>query len=254
MSRRNLLIGAVMILGIIGARAVKGCQARGADHPGSSTSSPPRSPAVSSATRMRGDVTPIPMESDPSPAGVLRLQGLVLGSDGHPAEGAVVSLGTTPPRTARSDKGGSFAFDKLAPGPYRLEARSGGAVGGPVTIQLGEHSRQVTLRLSPAAAVEATAVDARTHAVVSGAALELRGDDVLTAATGPDGKARFEGIRSGKYVVKASAPGHSPVLQSLTVADASLVERVTLELGNGAAASGESGSTSRARECRRAPT
>ena len=239
MSRRNLLIGAALILAIIGARVVKSCQARGPEHSASSTPSPPRAPAGSSLTRMRADVAPIPVESDPSPAGALRLQGLVLRSDGAPAAGAVVSLGTTPPRTARADQRGSFGFDKLAPGPYRLEARGGSTVGGPITIQLSERTGQVTLRLKPAAAVEATTVDAHTHQVVAGAGLELRGDGVLTAATGPDGKAKFEGIRPGKYVVKASAPGHSPVLQSLTVADASVVERVTLELGNGAAASGE---------------
>jgi protocatechuate 3,4-dioxygenase beta subunit len=240
MSRRTLLIGALLIFAILGARVVKGCQARDPERTGASAApASPRSVAGGNVARLRADVAPIPVEADPSPAGALRLRGLVLGVDERPAEGAVVSLGTTPPRTARTDRAGSFAFDKLAPGPYRLAARGGGAVGGPLTLQLNERSGPVTLRLKSAAAVEATAIDARSRKAVSGAALELRGDDVQTATTGPDGKLRFEGVRPGKYVVKASAPEHSPVLRSLTVADASAVERVTLELGSGASASGE---------------
>lgn len=239
MKRRNLLIGAAVVFAVGGARLVRGWRVDGPEHPGSPTPSPPRPQAPGTLARMRADVAPIRLEADPSPAGALHLQGLVLGSDDAPAGEAVVSLGTTPPRITRTDKAGSFDFDKLVAGPYRLEARGRGTAGGPVAVHLDERSGPVTLRLRPAASVEATAVDARTHKALSAAVLELRGDEVLSAPADESGTARFEGIRPGKYVVKASAHGHSPVLHALSVADASVLERVTLELGSGAAASGE---------------
>ncbi|MEO7735560.1 MAG: carboxypeptidase-like regulatory domain-containing protein, partial [Kofleriaceae bacterium] len=203
MNKRNLWIGAVVIVAVSGARVVKGYRAHEPEPGGSSTSSP-SNPAGGTLARMRADVAPIPLESDPSPAGALLLQGLVLGSDDLPAEGAVVSLATTPPRTARTDKGGSFEFDRLVTGPYRLEARGRGAAGGPITVQLDDSSGPVTLHLRPAASVEVAAVDARSHQALAGALVELRGDDVLSAPADRGGKATFEGIRPGKYVVKAS--------------------------------------------------
>src|SRR4029078_9754347 len=73
-----------------------------------------------------------PVSQDNDPVGDLRLEGQVLGPDDQPVAGAVVALGSVPPRTAKSEKDGSFEFDKLVGRTYALTARSGDMVGGPV--------------------------------------------------------------------------------------------------------------------------
>src|SRR5688500_14525767 len=52
--------------------------------------------------------SPVAMDNDP--AGDLRLEGQVLGPDDEPVGGALVVLGSVPPRTATSEKDGSFEF------------------------------------------------------------------------------------------------------------------------------------------------
>src|SRR5262245_13991325 len=54
-----------------------------------------------------------PVAEDNDPVGDLRLEGQVLGPDDQPVAGALVALGSVPPRTATSEKDGSFEFDKL---------------------------------------------------------------------------------------------------------------------------------------------
>ncbi|HVE86988.1 MAG TPA: carboxypeptidase-like regulatory domain-containing protein, partial [Myxococcales bacterium] len=235
--KRYLLLGGALVLVVIGARMVKGMQE---SSPGTPAPPPASRPlAGGNAARVNADLSPIPIVADPLAAGTYRLQGLVLGAGDLPVEGAAVTLEASAPRTARTDRGGAFAFDGLPPGLYRLEARQGGQVAGPVTAALREGTGPVTLRLRPAAVVEVEVVDARTRQGLPGATVELRGESALSASGGAGGKARFEGVRSGRYALKAAAPGHAPALKPLVVGDSSELERVTMELGTGAAASGE---------------
>src|SRR6188472_2736951 len=55
---------------------------------------------------------------DDDPAGVLRLEGLVLDADEKPVGGATVVVSANPSRVATTDADGSFGFDKLVGRSY----------------------------------------------------------------------------------------------------------------------------------------
>ncbi len=177
---------------------------------------------------------------DDDPAGELRLEGLVLGADDKPVEGATVVVSTNPSRQATTDSDGSFAFDKLVGRPYTLVARAPTGVGGPVTAKLTATSDPVVLKLRPAGSVKATILDKRgkagADAPISGATVELRGLDAQTAQTGGDGKAEFAVVAPGGYELVAAAPGFAPSRQ-FTQVGAGAVE-LTLALVAGAAVAG----------------
>ncbi len=158
---------------------------------------------------------PLPTLADDDPPGTLRLEGLVLGADDHPVAGAVVTLGSSPPRTATSDAGGSFAFDGLVARAYRLVARAPSGVAGPVVVQLTDKSEPVVLRLRGGAklAVSIVGVDAKP---VDGATVELRGDDRQTART-EHGEATFSPVVAGFYRIAASAAGLAPATQLIRI-------------------------------------
>ena len=62
--------------------------------------------------------------SDDDPKGALRLEGQVVDQDDKPVAGATVTLSSNPPRTAKSEEDGGFAFDALVARPYTLTARA----------------------------------------------------------------------------------------------------------------------------------
>jgi len=177
---------------------------------------------------------------DDDPAGELRLEGLVLGADDKPVEGATVVVSTNPSRQTTTDADGSFGFDKLVGRPYTLVARAPAGVGGPVTAKLTATSDPVVLKLHPAGSVKVTTVDkagkAGTDAPISGATVELRGLDAQTAQTGGDGTVEFAVVVPGGYEVVAAAPGFAPSRQ-FTQVGAGPTE-LTLALVAGAAVAG----------------
>src|SRR6188508_1278070 len=122
---------------------------------------------------------PVAMDNDP--VGDLQLEGQVLGPDDEPAAGALVMLGSVPPRTATSEKDGSFSFDKLIGRTYALTARSGDLVGGPVMHTLREKSDPVVIRLAPGASVEVTVVAAGGGSPIAGATVDA-GEDAESGA------------------------------------------------------------------------
>src|SRR5262245_15649038 len=77
---------------------------------------------------------------DVDPEGPLRLEGQVVDEAGHGVGGAEVWLGSVPPRTAKSEDDGTFAFDKLVGREYALTATSAELIGGPVQYKLTEKS------------------------------------------------------------------------------------------------------------------
>ena len=155
---------------------------------------------------------PVAMDNDP--VGDLQLEGQVLGPDDEPAAGALVMLGSVPPRTATSEKDGSFSFDKLIGRTYALTARSGDLVGGPVMHTLREKSDPVVIRLAPGASVEVTVVAAGGGSPIAGATVDA-GDDAEsgapTATTDSAGHALLRGLTPSSYaVVHARASGYAP--------------------------------------------
>src|SRR5262245_46648536 len=94
----------------------------------------------------KADDTPAPQGMAPrwtldvDPEGPLRLEGQVVDEDGHGVGGAEVWLGSVPPRSAKSEDDGTFAFDKLVGREYALTATSAELIGGPVQYKLTEKS------------------------------------------------------------------------------------------------------------------
>lgn len=184
-----------------------------------------------------------PVVSDADPVGPLRLEGQVLGPGDEPVGGATVTLSSVPPRTARSEADGSFAFDRLVGRAYAINARAGDLVGGPVLVTLSDRSDPVVVRLGAAAAVEVTVVGSDAGAPIAGAEVAAAGDDagtVAPATTADDGRARLAGISPGDTVtISARAAGHAPGKQLVLVPDApGQVVRARIALRRGAPVSG----------------
>src|SRR5690606_12673132 len=108
------------------------------------------------------------------------------------------------PRTAESERDGSFAFDRLVPRTYAVSARKDDRAGGPVIHRLGDRSEPVVIRLAAGSTVDVVVVD-EAGAPVAGATVELRDPVPRTAQAAADGTARFRGVAGGFHVVAASA-------------------------------------------------
>ena len=182
--------------------------------------------------------TSAPVEQDNDPAGDLRLEGQVLGPDDDPVGGALVILGSVPPRTATSEKDGSFEFDKLIGRTYALSARAGDMVGGPVMHTLRETSDPVVIRLAPGASVEVTVVSAGSGAPIAGASVDGgEGDEKggPSATTDSKGVAILKGLTPGSYeVIHARASGHAPghaLVQVPSAGGAKGAARIELKAG-----------------------
>ena len=185
------------------------------------------------AGRTSGDLPVVGPLADDDPVGTLRLEGLVLGPDDQPVGGAIVALGSTPPRTATTEADGSFAFDRLVARTYRITARAPAGVAGPVVAHLTDKSEPVVLHLRAGAklAVEVVGSDGKPI----DADVELRGDDPQRAHA-PGGHATFAPVVAGPYMVVASAPGMAPAHQLVRVAGDS---KARVVLAPGAPVSGK---------------
>ena len=154
-----------------------------------------------------------PVAQDNDPVGDLQLEGQVLGPDDAPVAGALVMLGSVPPRTATSEKDGSFVFDKLIGRTYALSARSGDLVGGPVMHTLRATSDPVVIRLAPGASIEVTVVAAGTGTAISGATVDAgEGPEAggPSATTDSNGRALLKGLAPSSFaVVHARASGYA---------------------------------------------
>ena len=209
----------------------------------------PAIPPVASGQRSTGDAAhrpppppgggdreaPLPVLVDDDPRGELRLEGQVLDANERPVAGAVVVLGSTPPRTATTEADGGFAFDALVGRPYTLVARAATGIAGPVTTRLTDKSDPVVLRLRPAAKVGVTVVGTDGKPIDK-ATVELRGIDSQRDATDKTGTATFPIVVPGGYQVAAWADGMAHAFQWLQVGSGD--NEVKLTLVPGAAVSG----------------
>jgi protocatechuate 3,4-dioxygenase beta subunit len=160
------------------------------------------------------------MVYDDDPVGDQRLEGQVIDADENPVGGALVVVDANPRREVRTEEDGSFVFDRLVSRHYRIEARKGSNIAGPVRARVSERLEPVVLRMRPAASLEITVVDAATQRPVSGAMVELRSLAVVAATTDGDGVAVIEGVGAGTLTVKVSATGYAAQFELVTSAGA----------------------------------
>ena len=133
---------------------------------------------------------------DLDPEGPLQLEGQVLDADGHGVAGAEVWLGSVPPRTAKTEGDGTFSFDKLVGRTYRLTARSGNEIGGPIAYKLTDKSDPAILQLAGAAKVIVSVHDDQ-HKPIANAEVKVDEEDGVTAKTGADGNATIGPVHPG---------------------------------------------------------
>jgi uncharacterized GH25 family protein len=174
---------------------------------------------------------------DTDPEGPLRLEGQVVDGDGKGIGGVDVTLESVPPRTAKSEDDGTFAFDKLVGRAYELTASKGELVGGPVTYKLTGKSDPVVIRIGRGAAIEAKVADEKGQPIAN-AAVEVPDDAHHGAKTDDKGQAKIVGVRPGWVSVEASAPGYAPASTFTSVGSAGATGHVSLTLHKGAAVAG----------------
>jgi hypothetical protein len=190
------------------------------------------------------------------PAG--RISGRVLGVDGAPAKGAMVSLspdgrsgelsGSASYGHKESDERGAFAFEGLKGGVYKLEIGSGPWVGqGPkagtctrsgVELPEGGHVEGIELRLQATARVEGS-VTGPDGAPVAGAVVYARDDQGNLIQRWPrpvtDGSGRFslDGLTPGAMTFGARTSKLAPVESATVALRAGETSRIVLEVRAG---------------------
>ncbi|MBA3452727.1 MAG: carboxypeptidase regulatory-like domain-containing protein [Deltaproteobacteria bacterium] len=170
-----------------------------------------------------------------SDVGTLRLEGQVIDEQLQPIGGAQVTLFIEPPRKVTTEADGAFAFENLAPGPYRLVAHKDAQSSAIARARLSGTSELVTLRVRPGATIVVHVVAADGGAPIVGATVSDRARAIITGA---DGIARLGGM-SEYDSVEVTAPGYSPAAFTLSKPEEpdGTFDR-TVELARGAALSG----------------
>ncbi len=191
----------------------------------------------------KADDTPAPQGMAPrwaldiDPEGPLRLEGQVVDEAGHGVGGAEVWLGSVPPRTAKSEDDGTFAFDKLVGREYALSATADERIGGPVEYKLTEKSDPVVIRLAKSAKVVVTVL-AEDGKPIEGADVRLAAMGDRTARTAADGTATLKPVAPGWVAVQATADGYAPGTGFAQVGSAGAVGTIKVTLHKGVAVTG----------------
>jgi protocatechuate 3,4-dioxygenase beta subunit len=203
----------------------------------------PAKPAIPKLEPKAADHTPPPSGMAPrwhldvDPEGPLRLEGQVVDQDGHGVGGAEVWLGSVPPRQAKSEEDGTFAFDKLVGREYALSATAGDKVGGPIQYKLTETSDPVVIRLVDSAKVIVTVVDTDGRPIQN-AEVRLAAMGERTARTGPEGIATLKPVVPGWIAVQVTASGYAPGHSFTQVGSAGATGTIKVTLHKGVAVSG----------------
>ena len=174
---------------------------------------------------------------DIDPEGPLRLEGQVVDADGKGIAGADVAIDTVPPRTAKAEDDGTFAFDKLVGRSYEITAGKGELVGGPVTYKLTGSSDPVVVHVGRGAAVDVDVADEKGQPIAK-AAVEVPGQIKREATTDDKGHATVKGVKPGWISVEATADGYASASSFASVGSAGATGHVSLVLRRGAAVSG----------------
>ncbi|MEO8551390.1 MAG: carboxypeptidase-like regulatory domain-containing protein, partial [Kofleriaceae bacterium] len=174
---------------------------------------------------------------DLDPEGPLQLEGQVVDGDGHGVGGAEVWLGSVPPRTVKTEGDGTFSFDKLVGRTYRLTARSGDQVGGPIVYKLTQGSDPAILQLAGAAKLTVTVRDDK-HAPIANADVTADEEDGVKAKTGADGTATLSPVHPGWVSAHAVAEGYAPNSAFTSVGSANATGHIDIVLHTGVAVTG----------------
>ena len=152
--------------------------------------------------------------------------------------------GRAPPRAvAVVDADGRYRLEGLAPGPSLIAAAAPRrAPAGEVEVvvpEAGAPPATADFVLAPGARVEGVVVDARTHAPLAGARVEVEGlatpgPSALLgqagAASGADGRFELSGVPEGPLSLEVAAVGHHPRLVGGVTAREGAPGRVTIGL------------------------
>jgi hypothetical protein len=148
----------------------------------------------------------------PAEAGNQRLAGMVVDDRGFPIAGARVEAAG---RSALSDAAGRFELTGLPPGPYRV--RGSHADFAPAEVAAVEAGEDARLQLVPGGGVEGELRDSRNGQVPPGAVLELSADGQRRVLPLRDGRFVATGVRAGRVVLLAHAPGYVPLHKDVEV-------------------------------------
>ncbi|MCK5800284.1 MAG: carboxypeptidase regulatory-like domain-containing protein, partial [Deltaproteobacteria bacterium] len=233
--KRGLLIGLAFVVGVAAL-----IYWRSGREPGSSASAKRPTAAKTVKHVATGRATHwepySPLVDDVDPPGTARLEGQVIDSQDHGVGKATVIISSNPPRTTLTEEDGSFVFEKLITRQYKLRARAGSLVGGPIKYRVKVAGEPLIIRMRAGVTVDVKVVDGVNRRPIAGAVVTL---DQERAQTNSDGTATFEGISSGYVVLAARAEGFG-LVQKLFEVTESKTSRVQakLVLSAGAAVSG----------------
>jgi hypothetical protein len=213
------------------------------DRGGDRSAAAPRDAGAAARPAPGGETPPAPalpqVSVDDDPVGGETLEGQVIDEDEQPVGGAIVTLSSSPRRTATSEADGSFGFDQLVGKTYHLSARADDRIGGPVPHTVSDRSGPVVIRLRRGASVAVEVVSDGSFTPLPGAVVVLAAASEQLATADAAGKVRFRGAPTGWAQVTASAPGHAVGGQLLEIPDSPGVEvAVRLALRAGAPVTG----------------
>jgi large repetitive protein len=192
-------------------------------------------------TRAGGPARPSIFAPDPDEErgdGGATVEGLVKDGEGRPIDGAILvlsrarsrdSVSFAPPRpsTTVTAGGGSYRFEKLAPGEYALTAMAQGwspAERSPITLQAAGQQR-IDLALRKGGIALAGRVHDAGGGVVPGATVRAssyagRAIPLLFETKSDDSGAFRLSLAAGSYSLRAEAEGYAPGLDYLTLVHA----------------------------------
>jgi protocatechuate 3,4-dioxygenase beta subunit len=161
-----------------------------------------------SSEQPSSQVASMPTQVDDDPIGDLVLEGQVVDEDGHPVGGALVMLGSAPPKSTTSEEDGSFSFDKLVQRRYPVSARSDDRIGGPVVVTLSKDSDPVLVRMQAGGGIRVEVVDVADLPIAS-ATVVIPSMDSLTATTDAKGIAEIHNVPPGMTMISVHASGYA---------------------------------------------
>lgn len=157
------------------------------------------------------------------------IAGQVVGPNGEPAVGAVVTLagsGVWPPRSVSGTAGGHFTFSDVPPGVYELRATKSAFVSPSLygVALAGNETRSVTLRLIRGAVFSGRVLSARDDTPVERAQIVINAESLGTtpsvAETNSDGSFEVPGLLPKRHHITVRAEGFvSQTLEEFPKAD-----------------------------------